>query len=315
MLELNRYYIHEELSLSDFFLVTYVIIDDLYHQVIPDEIRFRRNYNQAKLSDSEIITLALVGEMQGITSEKSWIAFVRKNYKYLFPNLCDRTRFNRTRRHLNDVIDAIRNELCKQLGYFDASIFIVDSMPIPVCEFGRAHFVKCFKDLASYGYCASKKKTYFGFKLHALVTLEGFITKIVLTPAHIDDREALWEISPQNARTIVLGDKGYIGDALAQNLEKQGQMKLMALKRGNSKNPYPKPIRNWISKHRRRIETTFSQLVEQLNIDEVLAKSKSGLIARINTKLLMHNLAYFINKCLGKNQDTGIGEIKHLIFG
>ena len=188
-------------------------------------------------------------------------------------------------------------------------------MPIPVCEFGRAHFVKCFKDLASYGYCESKKKTYFGFKLHALVTLEGFITKIVLTPAHIDDREALWEISPQNARTIVLGDKGYIGDALAQNLEKQGQMKLMALKRGNSKNPYPKPIRNWISKHRRRIETTFSQLVEQLNMDEVLAKSKSGLIARINTKLLMHNLAYFINKCLGKNQDTGIGEIKHLIFG
>ena len=92
-------------------------------------------------------------------------------------------------------------------------------------------------------------------------------------------------------------------------------MKLMALKRGNSKNPYPKPIRNWISKHRRRIETTFSQLVEQLNMDEVLAKSKSGLIARINTKLLMHNLAYFINKCLGKNQDTGIGEIKHLIFG
>lgn len=71
MLQLNRYYFHEELSLSDFFLVTYVIIDDLYHQVIPDEIRFRRNYNQAKLSDSEIITLALVGERQGITSEKS----------------------------------------------------------------------------------------------------------------------------------------------------------------------------------------------------------------------------------------------------
>lgn len=59
------------------------------------------------------------------------------------------------------------------------------------------------------------KKTYFGFKLHALVTLEGFITKIVLTPAHIDNREALWEISPQNARSILLGDKRYIGDALA----------------------------------------------------------------------------------------------------
>lgn len=71
MLELNQYSIHESLNLSDFFLVTYVIIDDIYHQITPDEIRFRHNYTQAKLSDSKIITLAIVGETQGITSEKA----------------------------------------------------------------------------------------------------------------------------------------------------------------------------------------------------------------------------------------------------
>ena len=315
MLELNDYSIHEDLNLSDFFLVTYVIIDDLYHQIAPDEIRFRRNYFQAKLSDSEVITIALVGELQGITSEKSWMGFVRKNYKHLFPNLCDRTRFNRTRRNLSSVIEAIRNQLGIYLGYANTKFLIVDSMPIPVCEFGRAHFTKCFKGLAGYGYCASKKKTYYGFKLHALVSFDGFITNIALTPAHIDDREALWELSPHNSDAIVLADKGYIGDSLAETLKNQGEMKLMALKRSNSKTPYPKSIRNWISKHRRRIETTFSQLVGQLNMDEVLAKSKSGLIARINTKLLMHNLAYFINKCLGKDFITRIGQIKHLIFG
>ena len=154
---------------------------------------------------------------------------------------------------------------------------------------------------------------YYGFKLHALVSFDGFITNIALTPAHVDDREALWELSPHNSDAIVLADKGYIGDSLAETLKNQGEMKLMALKRSNSKTPYPKSIRNWISKHRRRIETTFSQLVGQLNMDEVLAKSKSGLIARINTKLLMHNLAYFINKCLGKDFITRIGQIKHLM--
>ena len=315
MLELNHYSIHENLNLSDFFLVTYVMIDDIYHQIVPNEIRFRRNYTQAKLSDSEVITLAIVGELQGITSEKDWIGFVRKNYKHLFPNLCERTRFNRTRRHLSSVIVAIRNQLGTYLGYSNAEFLIVDSMPIPVCEFGRAHFTTCFQDLAGYGYCASKKKTYYGFKLHALVSLDGFITNIALTPAHIDDREALRELSPHNSGVIVLADKGYISDSLAEELENQGKMKLMALKRSNSKTPYPKSIRNWMSKHRRRIETTFSQLVGQLHMDEVLAKSKSGLIARINTKLLMHNLAYFINRCLGKDLTTGIGQIKHLIFG
>ena len=191
MLELNDYSIHDNLNLSDFFLVTYVMIDDIYHQIVPDEIRFRRNYTQAKLSDSEVITLAIVGELQGITSEKAWIGLVRKNYKHLFPNLCNRTRFNRTRRHLNTIIDAIRNHIGGYLGYSNASVLIVDSMPIPVCEFGRAHFAKCFKELASYGYCASKKKTYYGFKLYDMVTIDGFITNITVTPAHIDNCEGL----------------------------------------------------------------------------------------------------------------------------
>ena len=47
-------------------------------------------------------------------------------------------------------------------------------MPIPVCDFSRAHFSKRFKDILSYGYCASKKETYYGLKLHTAVTLEGY---------------------------------------------------------------------------------------------------------------------------------------------
>lgn len=86
----------------------------------------------------------------------------------------------------------------------------------------------------------------------------------------------------------------------------------MALKRANSKNPYPKSERNCISKHRRRVETTFSQLAAQFHVNEVLANSLSGLKTRLKSKILGHNIAYFMNKCLG-NESTG--QIKHLIFG
>ena len=311
MLELKYYSAQEIVNLKDFFLVSYVIIDDIYHRIIPDNIRFRRNYAEAKLSDSEIITLAIVGEIHGIASEKAWFNYVCKNFKDLFPNLGHRTRFNRTRRNLESVINEIRKEISNYLGYNRSDIYIVDSMPIHVCGFGRAHFCKRFKDISSYGYCASKKETYYGLKLHAAVTLEGYITDIEITAANVDDRAILWEMFQSLYQPIVLCDKGYIGDELAQNLKNEKGLTLLALKRNNSKNPYPKDLRNWISKHRRRIETTFSQLANQFHINEVLANSLSGLKARLQSKILGHNICCFINKCLGNQATT---QIKHLIF-
>ncbi len=154
--------------------------------------------------------------------------------------------------------------------------------------------------------------TYYGLKLHAIVTLDGYITDIELTAANVDDREILWELITNSYQTIVLGDKGYISERIAQELKSEKGITLLALKRSNSKKPYPKDLRNWISKHRRRIETSFSQLVEQFHINEVLANSLSGLKARLQSEILGHNISYFVNKCLG-NKSTG--QIKHLIFG
>ena len=70
MFELKYYSIHKIENLKDFFLVCYVIIDDIYYRIIPDNITFRRNYSEAKLSDSDIITLTLVGKIHDISSEK-----------------------------------------------------------------------------------------------------------------------------------------------------------------------------------------------------------------------------------------------------
>lgn len=73
-----------------------------------------------------------------------------------------------------------------------------------------------------------------------------------------------------------------------------------------------KDLRNWISKHRRRIETTFAQLDDQFHVNEILANSLSGLKVRLQSKILGHNISYLINKYLGNKAN---GQIKHLIFG
>lgn len=87
-----------------FLQIEILIIDDLYRHFAPQEVINRHHVSDAKLSDSEIITISICGELAGIDSENAWFSFV-KNYRHLFPNLCSRSRFNRTRRALLQTTD------------------------------------------------------------------------------------------------------------------------------------------------------------------------------------------------------------------
>lgn len=313
MLEFTRYSIQKVDDLKDFFTICYTIIDDIYKEIIPCEIQNRRNVLESKLSDSEIITISLVGETATIDSEKAWFNFVKKNFKELFPQMGDISRFNRTKRNLYTTIQLIQRKFFELTNMHRSSINIVDSIPIPVSKFGRAYFSKCFNDIATYGYCASKKETYYGLKLHALVTTEGYVKDFMVTAANIDDRDALMELTSFHPNIQIIGDKGYVSNDLAKAIANEQSSLLFALKRKNSKDPYPKGLRNYLSKTRRRIETSFSQLASQFNMNRVFAKSKLGLMTRITLKVLAHNVCYFINSLCGNSES--IGKIKHLVFG
>ncbi len=118
-------------TFEDFILLVYTIIDDLYQQFAPVSVSQRRNVDTAKMSDPEIITLSICGELVGMDSENAWYSFVKRNYRHLFPKLCCRTRFNRTRRALLQVTE-LRQKLihsCRLLSghqtncYFHYTIF------------------------------------------------------------------------------------------------------------------------------------------------------------------------------------------------
>jgi hypothetical protein len=312
MLEFTYYNTEKIDNLKDFFTVVFVLIDDIYNEIIPDSIKNRRNILDCKLSDSEIITISIVGEAATIASEKAWFDFVKKNYRDLFPNIGDRTRFNRTKRNLYKVILEIQKYLSNLPIFKHDDIRIIDSMPIPVCKFARSYFSKSFKDISTYSYCASKKETYFGLKLHALISTNGFITNFIVTTANVDDRAAVFELVEANNTLKILGDKGYISNELKTSLAKEKQVLLISLKRKNSRHPLEKQFRNALSKVRRRVETSFSQLAEQFNINRVLAKSKWGLMLRITLKVLAHNLSFILNIITGNI--INMAQIKQLIF-
>ena len=293
MLKFQNNYTTAVTTFEDFILITYVMIDDLYQQFAPPEVKNRRHVSDAKLSDPEIITISLCGELAGVDSENAWFSFVKKNYRMQMTELL--------REKMISVFPIPLSPYC-----------IIDSFPLPVCKFGRARYCKAFRmDGADYGKCASKKETYFGYKVHALVTLEGYITAFEITPASTDDREGLRDITEGCSNLTILADKGYVGEKLMQEMEEKN-ICLFALKRSNSKTNWPKSTRQLIFKQRRRVETVFSQLSGQLNAERVLAKSFQGLCTRLLNKILAYNLCIVLNSIFYETCD--LGKIKELIF-
>lgn len=138
MLKFQKDYSIANQSFEDFILVIFVLIDDIYRKVTPDNVRFRPNFDNALMSDSEIITIAICGELMGIDSENAWYSFVKKNYRHLFPKMCDRSQFNRTRRNLAQITNLIFAELA---NIFEDDLLIVDSFPLEVCKERQSKFL------------------------------------------------------------------------------------------------------------------------------------------------------------------------------
>ena len=125
-----------------------------------------------------------------------------------------------------------------------------------------------------------KKQTYFGFKFHALTTIDRFLSDYIITPANVDDKNTIWDLCDKYKSISTISDKRYVNKRITPELKVEMDINILFLKRGNSKDNYPNYIRQLIFKARRMIETSFSQLAEQLNLNKVKSKSMLGFITR-----------------------------------
>jgi hypothetical protein len=79
MLEFTYYNTEKINNLKNFFTVVFVLINDVYNEINPASIKNRRNISDSKLSDSETISISIVGEAITVDSEKTWFYFVKKS--------------------------------------------------------------------------------------------------------------------------------------------------------------------------------------------------------------------------------------------
>lgn len=296
-------------NFDDFCLWSYVMVDDIWGQIGP---MFKRPGPKAECSDSELLTMALVGECRE-WDEETRMLNQWKEHQDLFPNIPTQSRFNRRRRALMSAFNILRQTVLRMLDLSADGQAAIDSLPVPVVKF---HLVPgatgdWSTHGADFGKVASKKITIFGFKLHVLVSLGGLILDFELAPASAADLNIGAELLTEHTDLTVFGDKGYISADLARQLLKNNRLKLRTLPRRNQAAQPTKAVSRTFNAVRQIIETVNGQLTEQFNIQVNHAHTFWGLCTRLLTKLAAHTLCIYLNRLLG-NPD--FLQIKALAF-
>lgn len=286
-------------ELADFCLWIYCLDDDAWVQIAP---LLQRPGPLPACSDSELIAMALIAECRGLDKETEVLAWWRERpQRALFPHVPRRTRFNRRRRALAGAINLVRQIVLRSLDLAEDNQWVIDSLPIPVMGFHlvpggsrewATHEARC-------GRCASKKQTLYGYKLHCVMTLGGVILDFSLAPANETDLIVGTGLLFGLRDRLVVGDKGYISAALAEELRGQG-VRVVTLPRRNQAAQVAPAVRRLVNGVRQIVETVNGQLVEQFHIQTNHAYSFDGLCARLYTKLTAHTLCIKINRLLGQ---------------
>ena len=298
-------------NFEDFSLWMYVMVDDLWQRIAP---RYARPGPPPACSDSELITMVLVGECRGWDLETDLIAAWRA-HRDLFPVIPERSRFNRRRRNLERAINDLRRLVLAVLDLAQDRQAAIDSLPVPVLHFHlvpRSPATGRWRSWgAAFGKVSSKKQTIFGYKLHLLVTLNGVILDFTLAPANAADLPVGAELLAAQRNLVVLGDKAYISAAVAAQLRDEAGVTLLTVPRQNQQVQVSAAFAALHTHWRQIIETVNQQLSEHLHLEDNHAKTFAGLCTRLYGKLTAHTFCVYLNRLLG-NPDSL--HIKQLAF-
>lgn len=267
----------------------------LLHQITAQN-NFRHQIRQPKLSDKELIALSLAAEAVSIDSELHL-------FKQLPPQVngkIERSVYNKRRRQLSDTMESLRQQIVEQMSSHETH-FLIDSMPLEVCQYSRAKrsrtCAQWLETAPDYGYCASQRFHFYGYKIHAVCTPQGVFKTFDISKASVHDIQYLNDIKHQLQHCVLVGDKGYLSQQYQQDLFQQAAIQLGTPQRKNqlTQKPFPRLLR----KARKRIETLFSQLCDQFMIRRNYAKTFHGFASRILAKMTALTLIQWHNKMTG----------------
>ena len=205
----------------------YVTIDDLLIDH-PDWAPERPAVGIApKLTDAELLTLAVIQALLGYTSEARFVRHASVHLRGLFPFLPQRPAYNKRLRNAAATMQHIIAALVQDCPSWNDDLWLVDSTPV---ECGRSRETVKRSDMAGYaeyGYCASHSRFFWGLRLHLIATPSGLPVAYALTGAKVDERDtalAMINLDPALDRPgqVLMADKGYRSKTFEAELNERG---------------------------------------------------------------------------------------------
>jgi hypothetical protein len=267
-------------DLDDLLTALFVLVDDL----LPAR---RGAGRRPRISDSELITLAVAQILLQCHSERRFLRLARKSLGHLFPYIPKQPGYNKRLRSLASQICLVIEHLARSSPSFCDRLRLLDSTPVPCGQSRETVKRSELAGWAAYGRCAAHSRFFWGLRLYLLCAPDGMPVYFSLAPANEPEREVAAAMLDRARQVgllcgeeIIISDKGFAG----QEFERLVSSLDATLIRPDRKDEAPRfgqlgGVRQWIESI---INTTKSQLSLELHGGHI----SQGVWTRICQRLL-----------------------------
>lgn len=257
-------------------IAVFVMIDTLMERL------GHRSDVRAQVPDAEILTVAVVAAKYFQNHHERSVCVMRA-CGYLSGSLSV-SRFNRRVHALADWLPFV----AEVLGDIEAhnEVFVIDSLPVPVCRRVRARRCRKVRGRIYCGYCAAKEEKFFGWRLHLVCTPQRIPVRFTMLPAALHDLTAVHELTYGLARGArVFGDKAFNSRADEASIAAATGVRLIPIRRANMR-PHAWFLDELeLEEYRHTIETMNSQL-DSMGVERLRARTNQGLELKVHASLI-----------------------------
>ena len=274
--------------MDDKIIAIFCLCDDLLKAMHHQENR------QGQMNDAEIMTTAFIAALFFRGNHESARAML-KQHGYV-THMVSKSRFSRRLHRIKEIFISFFDLLAQIWKTLNTdAIYAIDSIPIAVCDNIRIRRSKIYSTEDFRGYQASKKRYFYGLKIHLMVTQDGQPVECFLTPGGFGDVDALkyyaYELPDDS---IVYADKAYNDYEIEDLLQEVDHIQLLPIRKKNSKRALSPSVSFVQSYHRKRVETAGS-LITQLLPKSIHAVTAQGFELKVALFVIASSLNCYLN--------------------
>lgn len=264
--------------------------------VLACSLSFPRPGPAGKVTDQELIALAVAQAATGLCSDRQFLGVVDRLLPGYFPELPDQSQFNRRLRRLTPQLATVQLMVAELIA--EGRVRLVDGTLIACANYPGCASRSEFAGHASYGYCPSKSEFVWGMRLVLICDRKGVpVGYDLVGPKTGEERDGAFWLACGQAGSVLFADKGFWGREYDSSMELI-EIELITPERHRlGQRP---PAERVKARIRLVIESVFANLKRQMRLTDHLAKTVAGLAQRVAQRLLALTLGIYLNCLLGR---------------